>query len=139
LASGRGDVQIEGGSKVVGGVYVDDNAGLPSANQHGFVDVIPPPLNMATAISNLAVCQGLGALVCAPVVALAGGLIDPILNLLATPPLNVPASSLVTALLPQLTGAMPAITYNTTAVNAVTTMGDSALVPGTFRQVQPMY
>ena len=138
LQSGRADVQIEGGSKVVGGVYVDDNASLPSANRHGFVNVIPPPLNMATAIGNLPLCQPpLGPLVCAPVVALAGGLIDPILSALAT--LGVPASSLVTALLPQLTGSLPAIKFDAATVNAVTSMGDSALVPGTFRQVAPKF
>lgn len=138
LQSNWADVRIEGGSKVSGGVFTDDNSSLAAAYQHGFVDVIPPKINLSTVISNLPLCQGLvGAIVCGPVLAIAGGPVDAVVNLLAT--LGVNATALAAAILPQLNASLPAITYNPTAVTAITTMGDSALVPGTFREVRPKF
>jgi Tfp pilus assembly protein PilX len=139
LASGRADVQIEGGSKVVGGVFVDDNASLPSANQHGFVNVIPPAIDMSAVLnsitSSLALCKVpiLGPITCS-LTTLLGGTLDSLMSVLGISP-----ATLVAAIIPQLNSSLPAIKYDANTVNAVTTMGDSALVPGTFRQVQPMY
>lgn len=132
------DVRISGSSKVVGGVFVDDDASL-GANAHGSVQITPPTLNLTTALNSLIpglpVCQVpiLGPLTCSLT-----NLLNMPLNLL-TSTLGIDTSTLVAALAPQMSSAMPAISYDATVVKAVTTMGDSAVVTGTFRQVTPRY
>ena len=122
------------GSQVVGGAFVDDNASLSAANRHGFVNVVPPPLSLATAINTLPICQNfLTKLVCSLASTLTGTL-DHLLSVL-----GISAGTLAAALVPQLNTNLPAITFNAAAVNAVKAMGDSALVPGTFRRVQPKF
>lgn len=131
------DVRIECGSRVFGAVFADDNPKLGAA-KHGQVEVVPPPIDLTTIISNLPLCQGLaGGIVCAPVLAIAGGPVDAVVNLLAT--LGVNATTLAAAIVPQLNQSLPAVTYNNTIVKAVTTFGDSGVVNGTFREVRPIH
>ncbi|MCA1679389.1 MAG: hypothetical protein LC777_10790 [Actinobacteria bacterium] len=114
VAGSLADVRIENGSRVDGAVFVDDNPAL-GANSHGQVRVIVPPPNLCSAL-------GLLSLAC---------------NLLS---LNQLLSMLtLDALLPQLSPYLPAVTYNDNVVKAVTTLNDSAIVTGTFRQLKPMY
>lgn len=117
LAGDVADVRIEDGSRVSGGVFVDDNPALGSRSR-GQVLVIPPPPDICDMLSPLleATCRLLG--------------LNAVLSLL-----NV--DSLVAQLLPQLGSHLPAVVYNENAVRAVATFGDSGTVNGTFRQVQP--
>lgn len=144
LAGNAADVRIENGAHVVGGVFVDDNADLPAASQRGSVQVIPPPLNMATLINSLAVCAPVTVLLvttypCAAVVALAGTNLDDALTLLTTLTGAAGLSQLTTAITAQLDSSFPAITYSKATVDTITTFGDSGVVTGTFRQVQPAH
>lgn len=127
------DVRIEGNTKVVGGVFTDDDSDLSAGNTHGFVDVIPVT-SLEEAIRNLPICQNI---LTRAVCFLSSTLTGSIENLLSV--LNISAADLADALLPQLNSNLPAITYNQAAVQAVKAMGDSAVAQGTFRQVQPRY
>jgi hypothetical protein len=111
VAGDVADVRISGGSRVDGGVFADDNSAL-GAKAHGQVQVIVPPPT-CVGLLNQVLCLLLGLV--------------PFLG------------NVVTAILPQLSASLPAITYNATVVSAVTTFNDSAIVPGTFRQVTPMF
>jgi hypothetical protein len=101
------------------------------------VEVVPPPINMTTVLngitSGLAICQVIivGPILCA-ITGLLGGTLDAVLGTL-----NISAATLAGAILPQLSGSLPAITYNATVVKKAATFGDSALVTGSFRQVSP--
>jgi len=119
------DVRIEDGGKVVGGVYVDDNSALPSAQQHGVVEIIPPPVSLSSMQNNI-LCKVplLGSILC--------NTLDAALGILG---LNTVLANIAG----QLDPYFPALTYDDTVVKSVTTFGDSAIVPGTFRQVTPMY
>ena len=138
LAGGAADVRIEGGSKVVGGVFVDDNPAFSGDDRHGWVNIVPPQLDMSAAIdqitNQLGLCSGLlGQAVCS-LAKSAGNTLDAILGIL-----GISATQLATALLPQLNPSLPAITYDENVVKAVTTFGDSSTVTGTFRQVSPSH
>jgi hypothetical protein len=119
------DIRIENGAKVVGGVYVDDNASLAAAQRHGAVEIIPPAATLSSMQNNI-LCKVplLGSILC--------GTLDAALGILGL-------NAVVGNILGQLDGSFPAVTYNDTVVKSVTTFGDSAVVPGTFRQVQPMF
>ncbi len=52
-------MRIEDGSKVVGGVFADDNPDLGGGSRHGVVEVVRPSISIATAIASLPVCQNL--------------------------------------------------------------------------------
>jgi hypothetical protein len=134
LAGGAADVRIEGGSKVVGGVFADDNPDLDSGSRHGVVEIVPPPIDIAQAIAPLPVCQNIltSALCVLPSV-----LTGPLDGVLST--LGISAATLAGAIMPQLDAHNSAITYDEAAVKAVSTFGDSAIVPGTFRQLAPMF
>lgn len=133
LQNNWADVRVEGNTKVVGGVFTDDDASASTGNTHGFVDVIPTT-SLASAIANLPICKNiLTKLVCSLTSTLTGT-VDHLLTAL-----GISAGDLAGALLPQLNANLPAITYNSATVSALTTMGDSALVPGTFREIAPKY
>jgi hypothetical protein len=139
LQNSWADVRIEGGSKVVGGVFTDDNASVATTYQHGFVEVVPPAIDMTAVLnsitSTLPLCQVplVGAITC-KLTTLLGGTLDSLLSTLGISPATL-AASMIT----QLNPSLPAITYSSSAVSAITTMGDSALVPGTFREVAPKF
>ncbi len=140
LQSSWADVRIEGGSKVVGGVFTDDDSSPDAAHEHGFVEVIPPAINMTAVVnsitSTLPLCEpvlGIVPITCS-LTTLLGGTLDELLSTLGISP-----ATLAAAMVTQLNASLPAITYNAAAVQAVTTMGDSALVPGTFREVAPKF
>lgn len=123
------DVRIEGGSKVVGGVFVDSRD-----TDHGMVEVVPPAIGIGAAITSLPVCQNLLTKLLCSLTSVLTGPLDGVLSTL-----GISAATLATAILPQLNAQMPAITYDAATVKAVSTFGDSAIVPGTFRQVAPMF
>jgi Tfp pilus assembly protein PilX len=120
----REDVTVEYGSKVVGGVYIDDNPALGAAN-HGSFKVIPPAVSIS-AMQNSLLCSLpiLGPVLC--------GTLTLLINVLGL-------NAVLAGITPQINPALPAVTYNDTVVKSVSTFGDSAIVPGTFRQVTPMY
>lgn len=120
----RADVCIEGGSKVMGGVFVDDNASLPSASRHGRFLVVPPMVNLNSLTGSLLCNPLLGPLLC--------NTVDGLVNTLGL-------NTVLGTVLPQLNPSLPAVTYDATTVGAVTAFGDSALVSGTFRQVPPRF
>ena len=119
------DVSIENGAKVVGGVYVDDNAALPAAQRHGVLEIIPPPVSLSTLQNNI-LCKVplLGSILC--------GTLDLALGILGL-------NTVLANIMGQVGPNFPAVTYNDTVVKSVATFGDSAIVPGTFRQVSPMF
>lgn len=117
LAGDAADIRIEGGSHVVGGVYADDNAALGS-KAHGQVYAVPPPVTLS---ASSPLCH-------LPLIGLICGTLDALLNVLGL-------SALLGQILPQLGSSMPAVIYNANVVDAVSIFGDSAIVPGTFRQV----
>lgn len=119
------DVTIENGAKVVGGVYIDDNSALPSASVHGSFKVIPPAVTINVLQNNI-LCWVplLGNILC--------GTLNAVINVLGL-------NTVLANILPQINPNLPAITYNDTVVKSVTTFGDSSIVPGTFRQVTPMF
>jgi hypothetical protein len=137
VPSTQADVRIENGSKVVGAVFIDDNPALAAASRHGWIEVVPPPINMSAVINALPVCQIflVGPILCATVTGLLGGTLDALLNALGA----TGVTQLVASLTGILDASLPAITFDGPTVNAVTTMNDSSIVPGTFRQVGPMY
>jgi Tfp pilus assembly protein PilX len=119
------DVTIENGAKVVGGVYIDDNSALASASRHGSFKVIPPAVTINVLQNNiLCYLPLLGNVLC--------GTLNAVINVLGL-------NTVLANILPQINPNLPAITYNDTVVKSVTTFGDSSVVPGTFRQVTPMY
>ena len=134
LTNNWADIRIEGGSKVVGGVFVDDDPALPGSHKRGFVEVIPPPLSISAAIASLPVCQNLLTRALCSLTSVLTGTLD---NVIST--LGITPATLASALLPQLQANLPALTYDAATVNSVTTLGDSAVVPGTFRQVEAMF
>jgi Tfp pilus assembly protein PilX len=119
------DVRIENGAKVIGGVYIDDNASLASASRHGSFKVIPPAVTINVLQNNI-LCWVplLGNILC--------GTLNAVLNVLGV-------NAVLANILPQINPNLPALTYNDTVVKSVTTFGDSAIVPGTFRQLTPMF
>lgn len=119
------DVRIEMGSKVLGGVYIDDNSALASASRHGSFKYIPPAVTINVLQNNI-LCWVplLGNILC--------GTLNAVINVLGL-------NTVLANILPQINPNLPAITYNDTVVKSVTTFGDSSIVPGTFRQVTPMY
>jgi hypothetical protein len=119
------DVRIENGSKVLGGVYIDDNAAMASASRHGSFKVIPPAVTINVLQNNI-LCWVplLGNILC--------GTLNAVLNVLGV-------NAVLANILPQINPNLPALTYNDTVVKSVTTFGDSAIVPGTFRQLTPMF
>jgi hypothetical protein len=119
------DVRIEYGSKVIGGVYIDDNAALALASRHGSFRVIPPAVSIS-AMQNSLLCSLplLGPVLC--------GTLTLLINVLGL-------NAVLAGITPQIAPALPALTYNDTVVKSVATFGDSAVVPGTFRQVTPMF
>jgi hypothetical protein len=119
LAGDAADIRIEGGSKVIGGAYADDNPAL-GAKAHGEVFAVPPPVTLS---ASSPLCH-------LPLVGMICGTLDALINVLGV-------SNLLGQILPQLGNAMPAVTYDANIVRAVTTFGDSAIVTGTFRQVSP--
>jgi hypothetical protein len=137
VPSTQADVRIENGSKVVGAVFIDDNQALAAASRHGWIEVVPPPINLSAVINALPVCQVflVGPILCGVVTGLLGGTIDALLTALGATGIT----QLVASLTGILDASLPAITFNGPTVNAVTTMNDSSIVPGTFRQVGPMY
>jgi hypothetical protein len=119
------DVTIENGAKVVGGVYVDDNPALPSASRHGAFKVVPPPVSLTSLQTNpLCSLPLLGPILCNTLDAAVGAL---------------GLNSVLSNIGGQVDPSFPALTYNDAVVKAVTTFGDSAVVPGTFRQVTPTF
>ena len=133
LQNNWADVRVEGGAKVVGGVFVDDNAALSGSHQRGFVEIIPPRVDIGQAIATLPVCQNLLTRYLCSLTSVLTGPLDGVLSTL-----GISAGELVAAMLPQINPHLPAIAYHQATVNAVTTFGDSAVVPGTFRQVDGM-
>lgn len=133
-AGDMADIRIEGGSKVVGGAFADDNPELGGGSRHGVVEVVPPPISIATAIASLPVCQNLLTTALCSLTSVLTGPLDGVLSTL-----GISAATLAAAILPQLNARNPAIAYDDATVKAVTTFGDSAVVPGTFRQVAPMF
>jgi hypothetical protein len=133
LAGAVADVRIEDGSKVVGGVFVDDNPDL-GAGRRGVVEVVAPRIDIGQAIATLPVCQNL---LTRSLCSLTSVLTGPLDGVLST--LGISAAELAGAIQPQLDAHNPAITFHDATVRAVTTFGDSAIVPGTFRQVAPMF
>jgi hypothetical protein len=118
------DVTVENGAKVVGGVYIDDNAALGAAT-HGSFKAIPPPVSISAMQNNiLCVVPLLGPILC--------GTLTLLINVLGL-------QTVLNGITPQINPALPAVTYNDAVVKSVTTFGDSAVVPGTFRQVTPMF
>jgi type II secretory pathway pseudopilin PulG len=132
------DVSIEG-SKVVGGVFVDNNPALAGANRHGKVVVVPPAINMSQVLtsitSTLPLCKVIivGPITCG-LTSLLGQTLDGILGTL-----GITATQLAAAIVPQLNPALPAVTYDANVVGAVAAFGDSSLVTGTFREVPPRF
>ncbi|MEA2129869.1 MAG: hypothetical protein QOJ85_2760 [Solirubrobacteraceae bacterium] len=117
------DVTVEYGSKVSGGVYIDDNAAL--ATRHGSFKAIPPAVSITAMQNNiLCVLPLLGPILC--------GTLTLLINVLGL-------QTVLNGITPQINPALPAVTYNDPVVKSVTTFGDSAVVPGTFRQVTPMF
>jgi Tfp pilus assembly protein PilX len=119
------DVRIEMGAKVVGGVYIDDNSALASSSIHGSFKVVPPAVSIDVLQNNiLCYVPLLGNILC--------GTLNAVINLLGL-------NTVLANILPQINPNLPAVTYNDTVVKSVTTFGDSSIVPGTFRQVTPMF
>jgi hypothetical protein len=131
------DVRIENNSKVLGAVFVDDNAALAAASQHGWVEVVPPPFNLNTMLNSLGICGVIivGPILCATLSGLLGSSVDALLGSLSATGLSQLISSLTTQLAP----SFPAVTYDGPTVAIPMTMNDAAIVTGTFRQVAPLY
>jgi type II secretory pathway pseudopilin PulG len=116
------DVRIQDGAKVVGGVFVDN---APDGNR-GTVEIVPPPPvtddpnnsndNDDYSVTEVELVCPWSAFLC-----------------------DTAVSGLISDITPQLTPYFPAIKYDAATVSAITTSGDAAIVPGTFRQVAPMY
>jgi len=137
-SGGAADVRIECGSKVFGGVFVDDNDDL-GASAHGQVEVISPQINMSTVITSITSTLPLcGVWIVGPIACSLATLLTKTLDQIIST-LGISPATLAAAILPQLNTAFPAVTYNAANVQAVSTFGDSAVVTGTFRQVTPMF
>lgn len=109
------DVEIRDGAKVAGGVYVDI---APDGSSRGTLEIIPPPPDTSkpnhTPVGDLATSCWVLPGTC---------------------------DLLVSDIASQLAPYFPAVQYkdNEAVVRSVTTFGDAAIVPGTFRQVAPSH
>ncbi len=138
-AGGAPDVRVSGGSRVVGGVFVDDNPDLSGSARHGTVEIVPPPIDMRAVLtsitSTLPLCSiPLTGPIACNVTTLLGGSLDA-----AIATLGITPATLAAAIRSQVAGSLPAIRHDAAAVAAVATMGDSAPVSGTFRHVAPSF
>jgi Tfp pilus assembly protein PilX len=131
------DVRIENNSKVLGAIFVDDNATLAAASRHGWVEVVPPPFSLNTLLSGLGICGVIivGPILCGVLNGLLGGGVDALLGGLSATGLTQLIASLTT----QLDPSLPAVTYDGPTVQIPMTMNDAEIVTGTFRQVGPLY
>jgi hypothetical protein len=134
------DVRVEQNSKVVGAVFADDNATLPAASRHGWVEVVAPPFSLNNIINSLGVC---GVIIVGPILC---GVLNGLLNatgidsLLSSGQLSATGlTQLIGKLTTQFDPSLPAVIYNGPAVQLPMTMNDAEIVAGTFRQVGPLY
>ncbi|MDO9410373.1 hypothetical protein [Patulibacter sp.] len=114
-------VTIGSRAKVTGAVFVDGGGtvGLPQPNLD--LCAVDPQL-----LGNV---LGLGSLF--------GGLTCTLTNVLNATNTTAKAQSLVTGLLPQLSGYGPAVVYGASQIAAVTTRATVATVPNTYMQIAP--
>lgn len=140
----RGDNQanviLRQGARVKGGVYVDDYTDPATGEVTRGKVLVKPPLPpvvtrpLKTALTAILEDNCTGILGC---------LLSTITNLvndLLTDQERILEEVSLQDLTAELFGdtRLPAITYDEDIVNAASTFGDSALVSGTFRQVQPL-
>ncbi len=132
-------VRVEKGARVRGTVNAD--------GKNATVALVPPDFNTASLVNGL-LCPGLSCGVANLVIALgATGAVDALINgtcLVSVPLLGctvslpgLGAATVLTALTSQLSTYGSAIHSDVGIIKALTVFGASAVIPGTFRDLQP--
>jgi len=123
--SAREVVSIQSNAKVRGMVLADGTGGS--------IGIYPPPLNVYALINTLPVCQGLLAILCAPLKATLQGLpVDDLVTQLIS---LVGLNAVVNGLLGQLSGYGPSILYDSSVASALLANGTVGTIANSFREI----